>query len=199
MSTPSFYGPQHRALQDQFGTRPLADRLSYTTTPTFDEFGRSFVERCDMFFLATVDHEGRPTVSYKGGDPGFVKTVDESTLLFPSYDGNGMFRSMGNIVANPQVGMLFIDFTSPRRLRVNGAAAVHKDDALLDEFVGAELLVRVKAVDIFPNCPRYIHALGGHASGAANLSADVPAVGHTPPEPEWKRFPAIAPYLPRKT
>ena len=194
------YHEGQRQLQDHFDSRRLADRLDVAIRRSaFNDEDRVFIAAASMFFLATADSSGRPDCSYKGGRPGFVRVLDEATLVFPSYDGNGMFRSMGNIVANPQVGMLFIDFTSPRRLRVNGAASVHKDDALLDEFVGAELLVRVQAVDIFPNCPRYIHALGGHASGAAKLSADVPAVGHTPPEPEWKRFPAIAPYLPRKT
>ena len=66
-----------------------------------------------MFFLATADEHGMPQCSYKGGDPGFVRVVDEHTLAFPSYDGNGMYLSLGNLLVNPQVGILFIDFAQP--------------------------------------------------------------------------------------
>ena len=112
-----------------------------------------------MFFLATADAGGRPDCSYKGGRPGFVRVVDPHTLAFPSYDGNGMFKSLGNLMVNPHVGLLFIDFESPKRLRVNGRASVHDDDPLLGEFVGAQLVVRVQVGAVFPNCPRYIHKM----------------------------------------
>ena len=70
-----------------------------------------------------------------------------------------MFKSLGNLLVNPQVGLLFIDFESPKRLRVNGRATVHEDDPLLAELAGAQLVVRVRAEAIFPNCPRYIHTM----------------------------------------
>ncbi len=83
-----------------------------------------------MFFLATADREGRPQCSYKGGEPGFVRVLDQHTVAFPNYDGNGMYLSMGNLSVNPQVGMLFIDFVSerPSRLRLNGLAHIDEDD-----------------------------------------------------------------------
>jgi uncharacterized protein len=190
VSTPSFYGPQHRALQDQFGTRPLADLLSYTTTPTFDEFSREFVERCDMFFLATVDHEGRPTVSYKGGDPGFAQIIDESTLLFPSYDGNGMFLSVGNLSLTPSVGLLFISFEKPQRLRVQGNAVISSDPADLARYPEADLVVRVTATEVFTNCPRYVHR--HHTNEPSRY---VPRDGVETPLAGWKRIDLLADVL----
>src|SRR3990172_9394870 len=132
------YHDGSRALQDQFDTRPVADRLDeFTMHDVFTENDRAFMEASSMFFLATADAEGRPDCSYKGGLPGFVKVIDDETLAFPDYDGNGMFRSMGNLLANPNVGMLFIDFEHQSRMRVTGTAAISADDPLLDKFPGA--------------------------------------------------------------
>jgi predicted pyridoxine 5'-phosphate oxidase superfamily flavin-nucleotide-binding protein len=138
------YGEQHRALQDEFDTRNMADRIEQIACRTeFDDESRGFIEATDMFFVATVDHQGRPTVSYKGGDPGFVRIVDSTTLVFPSYDGNGMFLSMGNVVQNRQVGMLFISFERPHRIRVQGAASISRDDAMMSHDKEADFVVRV--------------------------------------------------------
>src|SRR5436305_12847405 len=115
----------------------------------------------DMFFLATADAEGRPQCPYKGGDPGFVRVLDERTVAFPNYDGNGMYLSMGNLLVNPHVGMLFIDFTSkrPSRLRLNGVASIDESDPLKSSWPGAQFVVRVEARQVFPNRPRYIHRM----------------------------------------
>jgi predicted pyridoxine 5'-phosphate oxidase superfamily flavin-nucleotide-binding protein len=145
-------------LQDRFDTRRLADnveaRLVLTEIPAEH---KAFIESRDMFFLSTIDHEGRPTVSYKGGDPGFVRVIDSKTVVFPCYDGNGMFYSMGNLLGDPQVGMLFINFEKPHRLRLQGVASVDDNDALLSEYAEAQLVVRVSVTEIFRNCPRYVH------------------------------------------
>src|SRR5436190_15877717 len=134
----STYHDGSRRLQDRFDTRRLADRIDerFLSRPTIDADDRAFIERMDMFFLATADAEGRPQCSYKGGDPGFVRVLDERTVAFPSYDGNGMYLSMGNVLENPQVGMLFIDFVSvrPSRLRLNGIASVEERDPLLEQY-----------------------------------------------------------------
>src|SRR5205085_3241580 len=115
------YSPASRALQDAFDTRRLADRLAEVKVhDRFTADDRSFIESRDMFFLASVDATGQPTCSYKGGDPGFVTVVDETTLAFPNYDGNGMYLSMGNVAETHAVGILFIDFENRRRLRVEG-------------------------------------------------------------------------------
>jgi len=152
------YGEQQRMLQDAFGTRNLADRVEQRACKTeFDEETKGFIEARDMFFLATVDHQGRPTVSYKGGDPGFVKIVDRTTLVFPSYDGNGMFLSMGNIAQSHQVGLLFISFERPHRIRVQGTASISCDDPMMSHYKEADLIVRVQLAELWQNCPRYVH------------------------------------------
>ena len=152
------FGKPHRELQDTFGTRRLADRIEEIACLTeFSEDAKAFIEAQDMFFLASVDHNGRPTVSYKGGAPGFVKIIDETTLVFPNYDGNGMYLSMGNIAQNHEIGMLFISFDKPHRIRVQGRADVLRDGPLMAQFPGADLLVKVTLSEMWQNCPRYIH------------------------------------------
>ncbi len=181
-----------RRLQDQFGTRRLADRLEQVTVQDgFDEEDRAFIEDCAQFFLATADAEGHPDCSHKGGLPGFVRVLDAHTLAFPDYDGNGMFRSLGNLLVNPHVGLLFVDFARPNRLRVSGTATVHLDDPLLATFPGAQAVVRVRAERVFPNCPRYIHRLE-----LVEASVYAPRPDHVPPEPAWKRNPAFRDTLP---
>lgn len=181
-----------RELQDRFDTRRLADRLDERLgRAAFNDQDRAFIESRALFFLASADAAGRPDCSYKGGDPGFVRVTGRDEIEFPSYDGNGQFRSLGNVLANPAVGLLFIDFESPRRLRVNGVATLLDDAASLARHHGAQLVVRVRATRIFPNCPRYIHA-----SGAAP-SRDVPRSGHEPPAAAWKSMAIVADVLPR--
>jgi predicted pyridoxine 5'-phosphate oxidase superfamily flavin-nucleotide-binding protein len=174
-----------RELQDRFDTRRLADRLEQVKVHgMLTAQDRAFIERMDMFFLATADADGRPQCSYKGGDPGFVRVLDERTLAFPSYDGNGTFLSIGNLAVNPHVGLLFIDFRArrPSRLRVNGIASINERDPLRDAYPGAQLVVRVHATHVFPNCPRYIHRMQ-----LVERSRFVPRTDHEPPVPDWKR------------
>jgi predicted pyridoxine 5'-phosphate oxidase superfamily flavin-nucleotide-binding protein len=189
------YHAGNRELQDRFDSRRIADRLEQVTLhDRFDEGDRAFVERSAMFFLATADAEGQPDVSYKGGMPGFVRVIDEQTLAFPDYDGNGMFKSLGNILVNPKVGLLFLDFEHPNRMRVSGTATVSDADPLLAEFPGAQLIVRVHAERIFPNCPRYIHKMQ-----LVQHSVYAPRPEHEPPEPDWKRMDAFRDALPRRS
>ena len=174
------YRESHRQLQDQFDTRRLADRLASVAGDDVTSF-REFIEARDMFFLATTDAAGQPQCSYKGGDPGFVRVVDPTTIAFPVYDGNGMFLSVGNITENAQVGLLFIDFSHGSRLRLNGEASVDPEDPLVGEFPGAKLVVRVRVRAVFPNCRRYVHT-----HGPTQRSVFVPVAGESPPVPDWK-------------
>jgi predicted pyridoxine 5'-phosphate oxidase superfamily flavin-nucleotide-binding protein len=191
---PGAYHSGSRQLQDRYDSRRIADRLEQVTAhTTFTENDRAFIEKRAMFFLATADPDGWPDCSYKGGLPGFVRVVDEHTLVFPDYDGNGMFRSLGNILSNPHVGLLFVDFEKPSRLRVNGTATLHFDDPLLPEYPGAQLIIRVHAERIFPNCPRYIHKMQ-----LVEYSVYVPTGDHLPPEPGWKQDEVFRDALPRK-
>jgi predicted pyridoxine 5'-phosphate oxidase superfamily flavin-nucleotide-binding protein len=175
-----------RRLQDRFDTRRLADRIDerFLRSPVIGEADRGFIERMDMFFLATADADGQPQCSYKGGEPGFVRVLDERTIAFPNYDGNGMYLSMGNLSVNPHVGLLFIDFVSarPSRLRLNGRASVDADDPLQAAYPEAQFVVRVAATQVFPNCPRYIHRME-----LAERSRFVPRAGEATPVPDWKR------------
>ena len=185
-----FYHDGSRRLQDRFDTRRVAGVLEdRTLRHEITDDDRAFIEARDMFFLATADPEGRPDCSYKGGDPGFVRVVDPRTVAFPNYDGNGMYRSMGNAMVNPAIGMLFIDWQAQRRLRLNGDASIAHDDPLLAAYPEAQFVVRVAVREVFPNCPRYIHRLE-----LVERSRFVPRLEQETPIPGWKR----ADWMPRE-
>ena len=180
----NLYDNAHRELQRRFDTERLADRLEQRLChDRLSDDDRAFIARLDMFFLATVSATGQPSCSYKGGDPGFVRSADASTLLFPNYDGNGMYLSMGNVTATAQIGMLFIDFARPQRLRVHGVARIVPANDVVPPYAGAQFVVSVAVQQVFPNCPRYIHAMQETAH-----SEYVPHVGETAPVPKWKRM-----------
>jgi len=183
-----------RQLQDARETRPLADRLEQVTVRTaFTEEDRAFIQGSAMFFIATADAHGHPDCSYKGGLPGFVRVLDDRTLAIPDYDGNGMYRTWGNVLVNPHVGLLFLDFERQKRLRVNGTAKVADDDPLLADYPGSVFMVRVTAGRIFPNCPRYLHKMK-----LVEHSAFAPRPGYTPPVPAWKTFDVFRDALPAR-
>lgn len=179
------YHQGQRDLQDWAGSRALADRLDETLRrERFNDADKVLVEDAAFFFLATADAEGRPDCSFKGGAPGFARISAPDALVFPDYDGNGMFRSLGNIKVNPHVGLLFLRIgDKPGRLRINGRAELIFDDAALAAVPGAQALVRVTPADIFPNCPRYIPELQ-----AVQPSVYAPLAGVDPVEPAWKSY-----------
>jgi uncharacterized protein len=179
----AIYNDGSRRLQDRFDTRRLADRIEERIVhDRIDDDDRAFIEARDMFFLATADEHGQPQCSYKGGDPGFVRVLDEHTVAFPAYNGNGMYLSFGNALVNPQVGLLFIDFEGRKRMRLNGGASIADDDPLLEAWPEAQFVVRVKATEVFPNCPRYIHEYK-----LVKRSRFVPKSECETPVPQWKR------------
>ena len=181
----SMYHEGNRALQDAFGSRALADRLDEKLRrDRFNDDDKTFIESLGFFFLATADAEGRPDCSFKGGPPGFVSIAAPDLLIWPDYDGNGMFKSLGNIRANPRVGLLFLAIgEAPRRVRVNGTAEVVEDDPLMAVIPGAQLLVKLTPVDIFPNCPRYVPNMQ-----LVEPSIYTPKPAEPPVEPKWKSF-----------
>jgi len=194
MSDDRIYHHGMRTLQDKRKTRALADRLIQVImherlTPE----DAAFIRRCAMCFIATADEQGRPDCSYKGGLPGFIQVIDEKTLAIPDYDGNGMYRSWGNVLVNPEVGLLFIDFENPGRMRINGTARIDDSDPLLSELPGAVFIVRITVTNLFPNCSRYVHemTLNEH-------SVYAPRPEYTPPEPEWKSHEEFVDALPEK-
>jgi predicted pyridoxine 5'-phosphate oxidase superfamily flavin-nucleotide-binding protein len=192
MTDSIMYHDGNRRLQDKFDSRRISDRLEEKLTRThFTPNDKDFIESVPYFFLATADAQGRPDCSYKGGTPGFVRITGPSELAFPDYDGNGMFKSLGNILVNPSIGMLFIAMHGkPQRLRVNGEARVSDSDPLLVQTVGAQLIVRVAVRAIFPNCPRYIPTMQ-----LIEPSIYTPRAGCEEPEPAWKDFADFKDYV----
>jgi uncharacterized protein len=188
------YGANHRALQDRYDTRRLADKVEAVAVhDEISDMDRAMIEGADMFWLSTVDHQGRPTVSYKGGDPGFVKVVDSKTIAFPAYDGNGMFYSLGNIAGNAKVGLLFMDFQRPNRLRVQGIATLSQTDPLMKEYHEAQMIIRVAVSELFPNCPRYVHRYE-----KVQASKYVPRARCATPLAGWKRIDMLQEDLPKQ-
>ena len=183
----------NRQFQDRFDTRRLADHLTGRVTETIGESQKEFIEKADMFFPATCDHRGLPTCSYKGGDPGFVRVLDERWLAFPNYDGNGKFQSMGNLLKNPNVGMLFVDFEGQQRLRLQGIATILDDDELLSEYPEAQFVIRVQATEVYTNCPRYVHKYQ-----LVERSVFVPRQGLETPVPEYKKREDLQEFLPAR-
>jgi uncharacterized protein len=187
-----YYGKQQRALQAKFGTEKMADRIEQLASHNeFNDDAKGFIEHSEMFFLTTINDKGQPTVSYKGGDMGFVKVLDSNTLIFPSYDGNGMFLSMGNIVGNANIGMLFISFQMPHRIRVQGTATISQDAKLLAHYKEADFVVTVKLSELWQNCPRYIPKME-----KVRDSRYVPRADCETPLAEWKRVDLLQDVLP---
>lgn len=178
------YHDGQRALQDRFDTRRLADRLAESTSDVISDRFKRFIERRDMFFIATADSDGWPEASYKGGDPGFVRVLDDHTLAFPVYNGNGMFLTTGNLGVNPKVGLLFIDWATGTRLRLSGHATVDPADPLIETYPGALFVVRVRAREVFANCRRYVHR-----QELVARSPFVPTADGDAPVPDWKLDP----------
>ena len=178
------YTDTHRRLQAQFDTENLADVIEAAAVrEALQPEQVAMIERQILFFLSSVDEKGRPTVSYKGGAPGFVKVIDERTLMFPSYDGNGMFYSMGNLAANPLVGLLFVDFQTPNRVRAQGSAKLITDGPQLSVYPGADLVVQVDIEQAWVNCARYVHKFE-----LAEQSPYVPEEDGSAPIAMWKRI-----------
>lgn len=190
---PIGYSEGQRALQDRFDARRLADRIDQRLVRDFfDESDRELIEKVEMFFLATADRQGRPSCSYKGGDPGFVRVLDEKTLAFPVWDGNGMFVSAGNVLENPNVGLLFVDLARGGRLRVEGEASLD-DGPLKAAWPEAQMAMKVRVRVVYPNCGRYVHRYK-----LEERSRFVPREGCETPQPGWKKSDWAHDVLPEK-
>ena len=193
----SMFNDGNRELQDKYGGRAVADRIvELVETSTFTEEFQEFVESVPFFFLATSAGDNTDC-SFKGGAPGFVRVTAPDQLIFPDYDGNRMYKSLGNIHENPNVGLLFMRFGAEEgqgalylRLRVSGKASVRDDHEALASYPGAKRIVQVDVTHIFPNCPRYVPQMEEVAA-----SRHIPQVGQEQPTPEWKKIPPIAELL----
>ncbi len=156
----TFFTKSHRQMQTEFGSTDLANRIvEAAVAEQLSDEQIDFIHTRNMFFLSTIDEAGFPSCSYKGGAQGFVRVLNANTLLFPNYDGNGMYLSMGNIEALGKVGLLFVDFEIPKRVRLRGEARCHREGALLASYPGANLVVEVTIEHAWINCPRYVHQM----------------------------------------
>ena len=187
----AFYHEGMRALQDRFDGRRVADGLAaHRRRWDFWDDDRVMIETAPFFFIATSFGE-YSDCSMRSGMPGFVKIVAPGTIEFPEYDGNSMYRTLGNISRNPNVGLLFVKFDGKTvRIRINGQATILDDAETLARHHGAKLIVRV-VCELFSNCPRAVHDLEG-----GRLSAYLPRPGYEPPAPEWKSRDYIRDILP---
>lgn len=191
------FHPGQRRLQDQYGGRAVADRIvDMAASATISDDFRAFIEAAPFFFLATATGDATDC-SFKGGAPGFVRVTAPDRLIFPDYDGNRMYRSLGNIAENPNVGLLFIRFGAEEgegalflRVRINGTAVIHDVHPDLASWPGALRLIEVTVRHVYPNCPRYIPEM---QQVAPSRHLPVPGVGQ--PVPVWKTFPPIAELL----
>lgn len=180
----AFYTEGQRAMQAQFETQTLAATMEATIIEdSLNERNQAFISSRDFFFLSTVNANGEPTVSHKGGGIGTVKVIDANTLAFPAYDGNGMFLSLGNIADTAKIGMLFMDFETPNRVRVQATAHLQENDSLLAEYPGAIAVVRAHVDQAFINCARYIHK-----HKRMETSRYVPDDNGEAPLATWKRI-----------
>lgn len=187
----------NRQLQDRYGGRAVADRIvDMVESPEISDDFRDFIHACPFFFLATSTTDVTDC-SFKGGAPGFVRVVAPNRLIFPDYDGNRMYKSLGNIIENPNVGLLFMNFGAEEgqgalflRIRINGRASVHDAHEALESYPGAQRIVQVEVDHVYPNCPRYVPEMQMVAP-----SRHVPAEGEAQPTPEWKKIPEIAEIL----
>jgi predicted pyridoxine 5'-phosphate oxidase superfamily flavin-nucleotide-binding protein len=186
-----FYHDGMRAMQDRYEGRAIPDRLADNRMRTkFNDEDRECIETSAFFFLATATLES-VDCSFKGGEPGFVRVVGENVIAWPDYDGNRMYRSLGNIAVNPRVGLLFVRldgklFNKAGRLRISGHAEIDDSAAAIAGLPGAKRVVRVTAEHIFTNCPRYIPKMVTETP-----SVYVPRKGYTPPDPAWKSMPFV--------
>lgn len=188
------YHDGQRSLQDAFDSRRIADRLDQVTySRELAGPQQAFIERAEMFFLATAGPDGQPDCSFKGGRAGFVRVLSPTELAWPDYDGNGQFRSLGNLKTNPRAGLLFVDWERPARLRVNGVVSISAEDVLRATWEGAQLVVRLAVRQVFPNCPRYIPRMH-----TLEVSPYAPGLAHEPPRPGWKDDPRFRDALPAK-
>lgn len=120
----------------------------------------AFIESLPFFFIATANTKGECDCSFRGrehdvsGHPyPLVKVIDKKTLVFPDYRGNKLYNSLGNIIVNGHIGMLFIDFQSRTRVRVNGRAEIiESQTAYSDIWPLAQRHVSVTTEQVYGNC-----------------------------------------------
>ena len=191
MTDRPFYHDGMREWQDRFDGRRVADAIAkHRIRDDFWDADRELIESTPFFFIATSFGD-YTDCSLKSGVPGFVKIVAPGTIEYPEYDGNSMYRTIGNIARNPNVGVLFVKFDGKTlRVRANGHATIHDDAETLSRHHGAKLVVRI-VLQMYSNCVRSVHDLS-----TETISPYMPKPDYDPPAPEWKSRDYIRDILP---
>jgi hypothetical protein len=134
------------------------ERVILKQMPSLDDYCRRFVAMSPFVCLATSDSDGRVDVSPRGDAPGFVRVIDESTLIIPDRRGNNRLDSLANIIVNPAVGLLFMVPGINETVRVNGRASLIIDQALCDSFMvnrkAPKVVIRIDAEEVFFHCAK---------------------------------------------
>ena len=134
-----------------------------------DEAAIDFIRKSPFLVLATADAEGNEDASPKGDGPGFVMIEDARTLLIPERKGNRLMFSLRNILANPQVGIIFLVPGTDETFRVNGTAELTADPDLLVRLSArgapALLAIRVTVRECFFHCAKRVHPLAALEAG----------------------------------
>jgi len=164
-----FLHPGEIEAQTRYGTREaMRNKIEKIILRKLEPDYADFIRPKEFFFIATADTRGRCDCAFRGIDPeakrlGYpaLRIENETTLLFPDYPGNGMFQSLGNLLTNPHIGMLFVDFQTSQRVRVNGGIKLIEDEAEARRLFGppARRMVRVTIEEVFANCPRRVPVL----------------------------------------
>ena len=126
--------------------------------PSLDKHCRAFIERSPFLCIGTSGASGRADVSPRGDPPGFVQIIDDNTLFIPDRPGNNRLDTMTNIIENPNVGLLFLVPGFDDTLRVNGKAAIVRDEALAQAAVvngkTPKVGIRVAVEEAFLHCAK---------------------------------------------
>src|ERR1017187_8782418 len=115
-----------RILQEKYGTTQRAqqfygNQVAGQLTPVMQQF----IQRMEMAFIATSDGSGQCDCSFRAGPAGFIRILDDRTIAYPEYRGNGVLASLGNMLQNPHIGIFLADFTRDLiGLHVNGEASI---------------------------------------------------------------------------
>jgi predicted pyridoxine 5'-phosphate oxidase superfamily flavin-nucleotide-binding protein len=143
ITTDEVYGNCRRYLQERIfvGNRTQAADKKGRVATRLTTSEQEQISHADTFIMATDNPERGADVSHKGGNPGFVRVLDENRIAFPDYNGNSMFNTLGNLTVNPRAGLLFIDFDSGRTLQLTGRASIDWSPERVCTFPGAERVI----------------------------------------------------------
>ena len=159
------FTPSVKAIQSRKGSRNAYSRMEASDgwKTTISSELAAFIAKQSSFFIATANAAGQPYIQHRGGPPGFLKVLDESTLAFADFNGNRQYITAGNLQDNPKVHLFLIDYSTQQRVKVWGTAMiVENEPELINRLMPQDykarseqaILIRVDTWDA--NCPQHI-------------------------------------------